>query len=156
MLKQLIKSTQDNFEIIGLTETWLGETNYKNFNLEGYDFTSAHRENKKGGGVGIYIAERLKYKLRKDLNINIYETIESTFIEVATENGKNIIVGVIYRPPNNKIETFENAMNQILSRLDKENKICYLISLLRNLFAGAMFSPHSQAAFKSPAFHSDS
>jgi exonuclease III len=95
--------------------------------LEGYDFTSAHRENKKGGGVGIYIAERLKYKLRKDLNINIYETIESTFIEVATENGKNIIVRVIYRPPNNKIETFENAMNQILSRLDKENKICYLM-----------------------------
>jgi exonuclease III len=95
--------------------------------LEGYDFTSAHRENKKGGGVGIYIAERLKYKLRKDLNINIYETIESTFIEVATENGKNIIVGVIYRPPNNKIETFENAMNQILSKLGKENKICYLM-----------------------------
>ena len=110
MLKQLIKSTQDNFEIIGLTETWLGETNYKNFNLEGYDFMSAQRENKKGGGVGIYIAERLKYKLRKDLNINIYETIQSTFIEVATENGKNTIVGVIYRPPNNKIETFENAI----------------------------------------------
>ena len=95
--------------------------------MEGYDFTSAHRENKKGGGVGIYIAERLKYKLRKDLNINIYETIESTFTEVATENGENIIVVVIYRPPNNKIETFENAMNQILSKLDKENKICYLM-----------------------------
>jgi hypothetical protein len=51
MFKQLIKSTKENFQIIGLTETWLGDENYKNFNLEGYDFISMHRSGKKGGGV---------------------------------------------------------------------------------------------------------
>jgi exonuclease III len=56
---------------------------------------------KKGGGVGIYVAEKLQHKLCKDLNVNIENTIESTFIEIATETGKNIIVGVVYRPPNN-------------------------------------------------------
>jgi hypothetical protein len=35
---------------------------------------------------------------------------------------------VIYRPPNNKIESFnENAINNILSKIGKENKICYLM-----------------------------
>ena len=48
-------------------------------------------------------------------------------IEIATEIGENIIVGIIYRPPNNKIEVFQDAINEILSKVDKENKICYLM-----------------------------
>ena len=48
---------------------------------------------------------------------------ETIFIEIETPVGKNIIVGVIYRPPNNIIEVFENAMNGILDKIDKENKI---------------------------------
>ena len=40
---------------------------------------------------------------------------------------KNIIVGTIYRPPNKKVEVFENAMNVLLHKIDKENKICYLM-----------------------------
>jgi hypothetical protein len=34
---------------------------------------------------------------------------------------------VIYRPANNKIELFENAIDNILSKIGKENKICYLM-----------------------------
>ena len=41
--------------------------------------------------------------------------------------GKNIVIGVIYRPPNNTFEIFEKAMNGILNKIDKENKTCYLI-----------------------------
>jgi hypothetical protein len=44
-----------------------------------------------------------------------------------TAVGKNIIVGVIYRPPNSKFDLFENKMNQILGKIDQENKICYLM-----------------------------
>ena len=49
------------------------------------------------------------------------------FIEIITAVGKNIIVGLIYRPPNNKIDLFENNVNNILGKIDKENKICYLM-----------------------------
>jgi hypothetical protein len=44
-----------------------------------------------------------------------------------TAVGKNIIGGVIYRPPNSKYDLFENKMNQILGKIDQENKICYLM-----------------------------
>jgi hypothetical protein len=37
------------------------------------------------------------------------------------------LIGVIYRPPNNKIDSFENIMNQILGKIDKENKIGQLM-----------------------------
>ena len=33
---------------------------------------------------------------------------------------------MVYRPPNNKFEIFENAINTILYKVERENKICYL------------------------------
>ena len=127
MFKQLINSTKENFQVVALTETWLNDRNCKNFNLKGYDFISQNRHGKKGGGVGLYVVGKLQYKPRQDLNINRDETIESTFVEITTKIGESIVVGVIYRPPNNKYDSFENAINAILSKIDKENKICYLM-----------------------------
>jgi hypothetical protein len=75
----------------------------------------------------MYISNDIQYKTRKDLNENIEDSIETMFIEISNPNSKNLIIGVIYRPPNNKIESFENAINNILSKIGKENKIFYLM-----------------------------
>lgn len=64
--------------------------------------------------------------MRNDISTNVDGVIESTFIEIITSTGKNIIVSVIYRSPNNRFDTFEIAMNDIHS-VDNENKICYPI-----------------------------
>jgi hypothetical protein len=48
-----------------------------------------------------------------DLKLNNENTIESVFIELVIPSGKNIIIGVIYRPPNNKIDEFENKIKLI-------------------------------------------
>jgi hypothetical protein len=61
MFKQLINSTEENFQVIGLTETWFNDGNCQNFNLNGYDFISQNRHGKKGAGVGLYVAEKLQY-----------------------------------------------------------------------------------------------
>ena len=127
MFKQLTSTLNKKFKVIGLTETWLNDDNANNFGLEGYKYIGVNRSNKKGGGVGIYATEKFNYKLRNDLSTNVDDVIESTFIEIIASTGKNIIVGVIYRPPNNKFDTFEIAMNGILNTIDKENKICYRI-----------------------------
>jgi hypothetical protein len=57
-----------------------------------------NRSSKIGGGI--YIANQMNYKIRSDLNLSDENIIESIFIELVTAVGKNIIVGVIYRPPN--------------------------------------------------------
>ena len=75
----------------------------------------------------MYISKQLQYKTRNDISINVENGIETSFIEICTYKGKNIIVGTIYRPPNNKIDTFENSMKRILEKIDKENKIGYLM-----------------------------
>ena len=40
---------------------------------------------------------------------------------------KNVILGVIYRPPNTSIEVFNEKLNEILNQIKREDKICYMI-----------------------------
>ena len=40
---------------------------------------------------------------------------------------KNVIIGVIYRPPNSNLDTFFEYMNVVLEKKKKENKLCYLL-----------------------------
>ena len=73
--KELIYSLNKLFQIIGLTETWLNQTNKDRFKLQNYDFVNVNRSIKSGGGVGIYIANELNYKIRTDLNTSIENVI---------------------------------------------------------------------------------
>ena len=125
--KELLNSLDANFKLIGLTETWLKDFNEVNFELLNYDYIGSHRGNEKGGGVGLYIAKQLRYKIRKDLKTEIEGTIETIFIEIKRDSGKNIIIGVVYRPPNKKLEIFQNEINKIIGKMEKENKISYLM-----------------------------
>ena len=55
------------------------------------------------------------------------ETIESLFVEITVPHGKNIIVGSVYRPPNQNTALFLDKFNDILSRISKDNKQCYVM-----------------------------
>ena len=52
---------------------------------------------------------------------------ESLFAEVIKPHGKNIIVGVICRPPNQNLDSFLNEFNELTEKISRENKICYLL-----------------------------
>ena len=63
VFKQLMKSTEEKYRIIGLTETRLDDSNYEHFDMESYDFISMHRDDKRGGGVYIYVDKDLQHKI---------------------------------------------------------------------------------------------
>ena len=48
-------------------------------------------------GVLLYIKENLIFKPQPDLHIYADKTIESHFAEIINPNGKNSVIGVIYR-----------------------------------------------------------
>ena len=92
-----------------------------------------------GGGVAFYFDDDLKLniKLRPDLTCGNLNIMESLFVQVAQHSTKDIILGVIYRPPNTNVNDFVSEMGVILDRIDRENKPCYLmgdfnIDLLNN------------------------
>ena len=88
-------------------------------------------------------------KIRKDLNPKVGDAIETIFIEIKTTVGKNIVVGVIYKPPNGRIEIFENAMNTI-KNIPWENILNTVILTLQNLLTN--FPKYTQQPMKH-AFH---
>lgn len=88
-------------------------------NIPGCKFVSNHRRDKIGRGTVLYIQYSLEYRLCSDC------IISNPDIQIS--NGKNIIVGTIYRPSNKKIEAFVDKFNSIVSIISKENKHCNLM-----------------------------
>ena len=69
------------------------------------------------------------YKVRGDLARGVQLPCETLFIQVSHENKqtKDILIGVIYRPPGADLITFCNAFTQIISKIANEKKICYFL-----------------------------
>ena len=53
--------------------------------------------------------------------------MESIFIEASKEGKDEIIIGTIYKPPNNNSDDFEKLLNSILQHIDKGKKTCILM-----------------------------
>ena len=120
-----LASLKYKFSVIGLTETWLKKENINDFPLSCYNFIGKARENKPGGGVGLYINQLCHFRERNGLSINVDDIIESQFVELTNPN--NIIVGVIYRPPNDKLERFKESLSELLQKIDLKKKKCYIM-----------------------------
>jgi hypothetical protein len=112
--------------VIAITETWLNDLTSDQVNISGYTFHSNHRINKSGGGTGLYLLNTLEYKIRSDCNCSDPDSIESLFAEINNPKGKNIIVGSIYRPPNQNHSSFNDRLCDILSKITRNNKLCYI------------------------------
>ena len=95
-----LKSLDNHFDCVGLTETWLKTNdNTDMFNLPDYTLMSRPRVDKRGGGVGLYITDKTSFKVRDDLVMNpVTCQYESLFIETVMHDHK-VIIGVIYKPP---------------------------------------------------------
>lgn len=125
-LKSYLNSLEYEFSVIGISETWLNHNNRNDFQLPCYQNIGKIRANKHGGGVGLYVNCSYEFRERADLAVNLDDVIETQFIELTTKP-KNTLVGIIYRPPNSKLEQFKECIAEILQKVDRQNKKCYLI-----------------------------
>ena len=123
----LLSTAHCNFKIIGCTETHLSHKSYVNIlNMDGYTLHHKDRPARKGGGVCMYVHSSLHVNVCDDLSINHNET-DSLFIEINNKTGKNLIVGVIYRPPESDRPSFVEELDKLLSLINTSNKDCLLL-----------------------------
>ena len=84
-----------------------------------------YRPLRSGGGVSIFIEDSLEYFIREDL-CHQNNSIESVFIQIdKTQLGKdkNVIIGVVYWPPNGDIDLFNKQMLELLSKIKSKRKL---------------------------------
>ena len=120
-LLRTLKQRKYEIDLILLCETFITDKNLYRCSLSNYAFEEIHRKTKIGGGVGIFINKKLKYKLRSDLSIFDEGIFESVFVEVFSKN-RNIVTGEIYRIPNTSEKTFMDNYSIITEKINSENK----------------------------------
>ena len=94
------------FDILTLSETWLkDDVNLLNYvQIPGYKFSYKNRNERRGGGVGLYIKDSIEYKVRHDLN-KIDESIEHLWIECKGNNcNKSYLVAALYQQSSDEKE----------------------------------------------------
>ena len=94
------------FDILTLSETWLkDDVNLLNYvRIPGYEFSYKNRNERRGGGVSLYIEDAIEYTLRHDLN-EIDESIEHLWIECKGNNcNKSYLVAALYQPSSDEKE----------------------------------------------------
>ena len=88
-LTDLLSEIDINFQVIGLFETWLKDKPHDYYHLKGYNLEICNRVKKKGGGVCMYVDEKMPYNMRNDLNeLNNLKDTESLFIEIEKQKSK--------------------------------------------------------------------
>ena len=127
-LTNYVQNLKINFDVIGLTETWINEANTNLYNIEGYVQRELYRKQRKGGGVSLYVKEEIVFNDRDDLTFN-NNNVESLFIELSSSEQQNnrIIIGIVYKPPGALIEPFLESLNEILNTVNKEHKETYIM-----------------------------
>ena len=117
------------FTVIGLTETWLSPNSVLCYDLDGYTSVSRFRNDRIGGGVSLLIKDGISYNVIEDLSL-IHTYMESLFVEIDAsvfKTSKNILIGVIYRPPDSNPDIFNEKFAEVLSKINVTKYECYFL-----------------------------
>ena len=95
--------------------------------MSGYTLLSKTRSHKRGGGVGLYISDRLNYETRDDLIAVTEECpFEWLFIEAEVDNNAIVMIGIVYKPPDTNVNIFNENFNDLL--ISNERKKCIIMA----------------------------
>ena len=117
-----LSSRNSSIDVVLLCETFLSRNTVGMVNIPGYNHICNYRQDHKGGGVSILIKHGIPFKCRTDIDEFVEGETESIFIEMTSKCGKSIIVGSIYRPPNTKIDQFQDRLVEIVRKAKHTKK----------------------------------
>ena len=112
-------------DVILLCETWQNK-NSPSISIPGYNYIHKYRKHKMGGGVGIFVSDRIQFTEIKITTT--YECIKHVLINIKTKNLNNsITLGSMYRPLNTNDSLFVEEDKNLLRELYKTSKSKKLI-----------------------------
>ena len=98
--------SENNLDILLVTETWLHEHDYakiKEMTPDTHVFLHVSRKNRRGGGVGVFIANTLT-NIRKE-SVPITSNFEVIHVS-CTLGGSKLVFITVYRPPDTSVNAF--------------------------------------------------
>ena len=88
-------------------------------NIPDYNFIQSNRQDKQSGGS---VDDSVSFNERSDLELG-NSLCDS--VEISQKTNKNIIVAVVYNPPDMNMNFFVDLFNILLAEIAKEKTFCY-------------------------------
>ena len=127
-IRMYLTTLDVSFHIIAISDTWFtGDTDPSEFNLHSYETVYTNKNEKRGGGVLIYVNKELQFVKINDFSVSLDNVFESVTIEIKVENKKNFIVACVHRTPGSETEGFSEYIERLLQSVNN-NKSIYLCS----------------------------
>jgi len=124
LFKDFLANIGLTFSCMLITETWLRDVSVS-VEIPNYSFYCSNRDNRRGGGVGIYVNNALNYITRPELGC-MTSNLEGIAIEIQRCNDKNIVIVCLYRPPDGNLSEAMQTIQSVFDKLRRENKLCSL------------------------------
>ena len=108
----------EDFDILAITETWLNEydsAKIAEMNPDTHTFLHSPREDKRGGGVGVFMNKN--FKQIKVIKTETWDTFEHLQLSCFIGETKVTII-TVYRPPRNSVRLFINEFRNYLETID--------------------------------------
>ena len=121
-LKILLETLDFLFDVIGLTETWLNESNADVFQLDGYDFYHRNRVAKHGGGVAFFIKSIINYTIIEQLTVDVENVFECITVKLLLKT--QTIVSCLFRKHSSKIADLMECIESMFSCTKGSIYIC--------------------------------
>lgn len=114
---------QTGAAVLAVTETWLNANTEDAVFIPGFKFIHKSRSDAGGGGVGFFIRNDIKFEqIIGDWTNAHNNTFESIFIKLHQANGRDVMIGTVYRPPGHKLDQFNDDLDQMLNKLSNMKK----------------------------------
>ena len=114
----------ENPDIISITETWLNISDkhlISEVSIPGYNIFLNCRENKKGGGVCMYVRDTIT---ATEINRSSSPSYEAVYVKLKV-NKKHIIAATIYRPPKTTLENDIILYNELETIIKNKASIIF-------------------------------
>ena len=141
-LREIARKTRAT--VIGITESKLdGSVLDGEINIDGYELVRSDR-NRHGGGVACYIRSDISFNVRGDFS----SEIENIFFDILLPKTKPILIGILYRPPEQSkfLDNLSTSISQTCSF--NEQEVYILGDLNINLINSQKHTPNGIKRYK--------
>ena len=141
-LREIARKTRGT--VIGITESKLdGSVLDGEINIDGYELVRSDR-NRHGGGVACYIRSNISFSVRGDFS----SEIENIFLDILLPKTKPILIGILYRPPDQSkfLDNLSTSISQTCSF--NELEVYILGDLNINLINSQKHTPNGIKRYK--------
>ena len=121
----LIYSFPKTLDVVCVSETRIKGNSLVNISIPGYNFFHVDSLTN-AGGVGVYVSKHLNCDINANVSLNLPQC-EDIWINVDLNDGKNIVIGTIYRHPNSNSDQFRQKLGDVMSDIADKSKTFYIL-----------------------------